>query len=181
MAAAIEADREARQRDIQVLRDLKNATASCMEDMHMHRDIDRMHMHRDLDRMRRHPSGIRLTDIRFHAWRNILHLYELREPQATERLHQLTAAELLAAVPPAVRRTLEALGLVEVAAAELQRMLQPNNDAAESAVAAGIYYGKRCWGGWRSGERVERVGREGWERGSGERVETAGREGRGGG
>ena len=53
-----------------------------------------------------------------------------RTPQ---RLPQLTAPELLAVVPPAIRRTLEALGLPEVAAAELQRMLEPNNEAAEGA------------------------------------------------
>ena len=53
-----------------------------------------------------------------------------RTPQ---RLPQLTAPELLAVVPPAIRRTLEALGLPEVAAAELQRLLEPNNVPAEGA------------------------------------------------
>ena len=50
-------------------------------------------------------------------WQTILPATH-RTPQ---RLPQLTAPELLAVVPPAIRRTLEALGLPEVAAAELQR------------------------------------------------------------
>ncbi|KAL1529396.1 hypothetical protein AB1Y20_000346 [Prymnesium parvum] len=49
-----------------------------------------------------------------------------------ERLRQLTAAELLAEVPTAVRRTLEVLGLAEAEAAELALMAQPNN--VEAAV-----------------------------------------------
>ena len=84
------------------------------------------------------------------VWEHILPATH-RGPQ---RLPQLTAAELLAVVPPAIRRTLEALGLPEVAAAELHRMLhpfgpQPNDEAAggvgdgqqeagEGAVAAGV-------------------------------------------
>ena len=54
--------------------------------------------------------------------------------QGPQRLAQLTVEELLGAIPPAARRTLEALGLPAAAAAELQRIQQPN--AAVAVVAA---------------------------------------------
>ena len=44
--------------------------------------------------------------------------------QGPQRLAQLTVEELLGAIPPAARHTLEALGLPAAAAAELQQMQQ---------------------------------------------------------
>lgn len=57
------------------------------------------------------------------AWCSILNL-EYRVGVRQQLLH-LTAAQLLAAVPPAVGRTLRELGFEEAAAAELARIQQP--------------------------------------------------------
>ena len=54
--------------------------------------------------------------------------------QGPQRLAQLTVEELFGAIPPAARRTLEALGLPAAAAAELQQIQQQN--AAVAVVAA---------------------------------------------
>ena len=130
-----EADMESREGELQLLRDLQRI----VHQVYM-REMERIFMLAGarriaLDHLMRFgmvPTEHQLIAARVlqpELWENILPAAH-RGPQ---RLPQLTAAELLAVVPPAVRRTLEALRLPEVAAAELQRMLQPNTEAAGGA------------------------------------------------
>ena len=125
-----EADMESREGELLVLRELQRI----VHQVYM-REMERIFIFRHEDQLIRFGFGptehelIAARILQPELWENVLPATH----RGSQRLPQLTAAELLAVVPPAIRRTLEALRLPEVAAAELQQMLQPNAEAAGGA------------------------------------------------
>ena len=121
---------ESREGELLVLRELQRI----VHQVYM-REMERIFIFRHEDQLIRFGFGptehelIAARILQPELWENVLPATH----RGSQRLPQLTAAELLAVVPPAIRRTLEALRLPEVAATELQQMLQPNAEAAGGA------------------------------------------------
>ena len=128
LASAIKDTREGNARDLgsclRVLRDLEQVV-----DLE-HQGGGYQALHGDGYQGLDQEGGYQVVDQR-ELWERLVPHISSQGPQ---RLAQLTVEELFGAIPPAARRTLEALGLPAAAAAELQRIQQPN--AAVAVVAA---------------------------------------------